>query len=101
MNRELDATLDLSGFAHEAFYNEAEGRIEIYLRSLRSQTAMVAGWRFMFAQGERIHTEYSYKYDGPTFAALVDGTGFNIGRTWTDDDSFFAVHYLVADSQTD
>jgi len=97
MNRELDATLDLSGFAHEAFYNEAEGRIEIYFRSLRSQTAMVAGWRFMFASGERIHTEYSYKYDAQTFAALVDGTGFNIGRTWTDDDSLFAVHYLVAD----
>jgi dimethylhistidine N-methyltransferase len=101
MNRELDATLDLAGFAHEALYNGEEGRIEIYARSLRSQTAMVAGWRFMFAAGERIHTEYSYKYDEPTFAALVDGTGFSIGRTWTDDDNFFAVHYLVAESQAD
>jgi dimethylhistidine N-methyltransferase len=101
VNRELDGTLDLAGFAHEAFYNAAEGRIEIYARSLRSQTAMVAGWRFMFAAGERIHTEYSYKYDDRTFAALVDGTGFNIGRTWTDDDGFFAVHYLVADSNAD
>ncbi|MBX3501753.1 MAG: L-histidine N(alpha)-methyltransferase [Alphaproteobacteria bacterium] len=99
MNRELDATLDLSGFAHEAYYNEELGRIEIYARSLRSQTAMVAGWRFMFAAGERIHTEYSYKYDDRTFGALVDGTGFDIGRTWCDDDKFFAVHYLVADSQ--
>ena len=101
MNRELDATLDLSSFAHEAFYNEADGRIEIYFRSLRSQTAMVAGWRFMFAQGERVHTEYSYKYDEATFAALVDGTGFDIGRTWTDDESLFAVHYLVAQSKAD
>ena len=95
----LDARF--TNLAHEAFYNEAEGRIEIYFRSLRSQTAMVAGWRFMFAAGERIHTEYSYKYDAPTFAALVDGTGFNIGRTWTDDDSLFAVHYLVAESKAD
>ncbi|MGE0421302.1 MAG: L-histidine N(alpha)-methyltransferase [Reyranellaceae bacterium] len=101
MNRELDATFDLSSFAHDAFYNADEGRIEIYFRSLRSQTAMVAGWRFMFAQGERIHTEYSYKYDEPTFAALVDGTGFRVGHTWTDDDSFFAVHYLVADRTPD
>jgi dimethylhistidine N-methyltransferase len=97
MNRELDATLDLSGFAHEAFYNEEAGRIEIYFRSLRSQTAMVAGWRFMFAAGERVHTEYSYKYDDRTFAALVDGTGFRVGHTWTDEDKFFAVHYLVAE----
>lgn len=101
MNRELDATFDLSGFAHEAFYNEQEGRIEIYFRSLRSQTAMVAGWRFMFAAGERVHTEYSYKYDAQTFAALVDGTGFNIRRTWTDDESLFAVHYLVAQTKSD
>jgi dimethylhistidine N-methyltransferase len=101
MNRELDATLDLSAFAHEAFYNEEEGRIEIYFRSLRSQTAMVAGWRFMFAAGERVHTEYSYKYDDPTFAALVDGTGFRVGQTWIDDESFFAVHYLVADRVPD
>jgi dimethylhistidine N-methyltransferase len=101
MNRELDATLDLSSFTHEAFYNEEEGRIEIYFRSLRSQTAMVAGWRFMFAAGERVHTEYSYKYDKPTFAALVDGTGFRVGHTWIDDDSFFAVHYLVAESKAD
>lgn len=101
MNRELDATLDLASFAHEAFYNEEEGRIEIYFRSLRSQTAMVAGWRFLFAQGERVHTEYSYKYDDRTFAALVDGTGFRLGQTWTDDNSFFAVHYLVADRKPD
>ena len=35
MNRELEANFDLAGFAHEAFYNPAEGRIEIYFRSLR------------------------------------------------------------------
>ena len=36
MNRELDATFDLAAFAHEAFYSEVEGRIEIYFRSLRA-----------------------------------------------------------------
>ena len=43
MNRELDATFDLAGFAHDAFYNPVEGRIEIYFRSLRAQTVTVAG----------------------------------------------------------
>ena len=36
MNRELEANFDLAGFAHEAFYNAAEGRIEIYFKSLRA-----------------------------------------------------------------
>ncbi|HEY2873052.1 MAG TPA: L-histidine N(alpha)-methyltransferase, partial [Reyranella sp.] len=63
MNRELQANFDLSAFAHEAFYDEAKGRIEIYFRSLEQQTVTVAGQRFEFAAGERVHTEYSYKYD--------------------------------------
>ena len=71
MNRELEANFDLAGFAHEAFYNPAEGRIEIYFRSLRPQTVTVAGRSFTFSEGERVHTEYSYKYDD----AGIDGAG--------------------------
>src|SRR6185436_136197 len=63
MNRELDANFDLSAFAHEAFYNPVEGRIEIYVRSLKAQTVTVAGRSFAISAGERVHTEYSYKYD--------------------------------------
>ena len=48
-----------------------EGRIEIYFRSLRDQTVTVAGRRFAFAEGERVHTEYSYKYDDAGIAALA------------------------------
>ena len=46
MNRELHATFDLAAFAHEAFYNAAKGRIEIYFSSLRPQTVSVAGRSF-------------------------------------------------------
>jgi len=96
MNRELDADFDLAGFAHDAFYNALEGRIEIYLRSLRQQVAMVAGRRFSFSAGERIHTEWSYKFDSAGIAALAGSAGFKIARTWTDPASLFAVTYLVA-----
>jgi dimethylhistidine N-methyltransferase len=94
MNRELNATFDLSAFAHEAFYDEAEGRIEIYFRSLRQQTVMVAGQRFDFAAGERVHTEYSYKYDPTDLAALAQSGGFRLAETWTDSERLFAVAYL-------
>jgi dimethylhistidine N-methyltransferase len=96
MNRELDATFDLSRFAHEAFYNPVDGRIEIYFRSLVSQSATVAGRVFAFAEGERVHTEYSYKYDSADIEALARGGGFQIAQTWTDEARLFAVTYLLA-----
>jgi dimethylhistidine N-methyltransferase len=94
MNREHDGDFDLAGFEHEAFYNAAEGRIEIYLKSLRPQTVRVAGRSFYFSAGERIHTEYSYKYDDADIAALARSAGFEIIRTWTDPARLFAVTFL-------
>jgi dimethylhistidine N-methyltransferase len=96
MNRELHTSFDLAGFAHEAFYDEAKGRIEIYVRSLRDQSVIVAGRRFDFAAGERIHTEYSYKYDTADLAALAESGGFRVAKTWTDAERLFAVVYLEA-----
>ena len=96
MNRELQATFDLDGFAHEAFYNPAEGRIEIYFRSLADQSASVAGRSFGFARDERVHTEYSYKYDVPGIEALAASGGFRLGEIWTDEARLFAVAYLEA-----
>jgi dimethylhistidine N-methyltransferase len=96
MNRELHATFDLAAFAHEAFYNPVEGRIEIYFRSLRDQSVLVAGRRFDFAEGERVHTEYSYKYDMAGIEALARSGGFRIAEAWTDPARLFAVVYLQA-----
>ncbi|MBS0526637.1 MAG: L-histidine N(alpha)-methyltransferase [Proteobacteria bacterium] len=100
MNRELQATFDLSAFAHEAFYDEAEGRIEIYFRSLRQQTVTVAGQRFEFAAGERVHTEYSYKYDADDLAGLAEAGGFRLADIWTDPERLFAVAYLESIRRT-
>jgi dimethylhistidine N-methyltransferase len=100
MNRELQATFDLSAFAHEAFYDEVEGRIEIYFRSLARQTVTVAGQRFELAAGERVHTEYSYKYDTASLEALAGSGGFRVAETWTDPERLFAVAYLESISRT-
>ena len=99
MNRELQGTFDLSAFAHEAFYDEAEGRIEIYFRSLKPQSVTVAGKRFEFGAGERVHTEYSYKYDTADLAALAESSGFRLAETWTDPERLFAVVYLESISR--
>jgi dimethylhistidine N-methyltransferase len=96
MNRELEATFDLEKFAHEAFYDPAEGRIEIYFRSLVRQSVFVAGRTFVFAEGERTHTEYSYKYDWAGIDAMARGSRFSVAHRWTDRDHLFAVAYLDA-----
>jgi len=94
MNRELEANFDLSAFAHDASYNQASGRIEIYFRSLQDQMVTVAGRRFQFARGERIHTEYSYKYAPAEIAELARQGGFSLAACWTDSEKLFAVAVL-------
>jgi uncharacterized SAM-dependent methyltransferase len=54
----------------------------------------VAGRSFTFSEGERVHTEYSYKYDDAGIDTLARSGGFSIEHTWTDPDRLFAVTYL-------
>jgi dimethylhistidine N-methyltransferase len=94
INRELGGDIDIARFEHLAFYSETKGRMELYLKSLADQTATIAGRHFHFAEGERIHTENSYKYAIPEFHALALRAGFRAVHTWTDPDDLFSVHYF-------
>ena len=94
INRELDADFDLDRFEHDAFYNEEQGRIEIYIRSLADQIVTVAGRAIRFAAGERIHTEDSCKYSIPEFQRLASHAGFRPVRHWVDPAELFSVHFL-------
>jgi dimethylhistidine N-methyltransferase len=94
---ELDSDIAIDDFAHVAFYNPDEGRVELYIKSLKDQSAVIAGRRFSFAAGEMIHTENSYKYAIPEFRTLAARAGFKALDTWTDAEGKFAVHYLQRD----
>lgn len=94
INRELDGDFDLDRFAHDAFYNEAAGRIEIYIRSLADQIVTVAGRSIRFAAGERVHTENSCKYTIAEIQRLASRAGYKAVRSWTDRDALFSVHFL-------
>ena len=94
INRELDGDLDIDRFEHVAFYNKAEGRIEIYIRSLANQETWIAGTPILFGKGELIHTEYSYKYSVSEFRALAAQAGFRPIDTWIDPVELFSVHYF-------
>lgn len=95
LNRELGADFDLAAFTHRAFYNEALGRVEMHLVSLKSQDVIIQRHRFHFHDGETIHTENSYKYSIEQFQQLAMAAGFEPIRYWTDPDRQFSVHYLA------
>jgi dimethylhistidine N-methyltransferase len=96
MNRELDAGIDVDAFAHKAFFNADESRIEMHLVSLKGQTVEIGGRHFDFAEGETIHTESSYKYEIDAFAAIAREAGFATAQVWTDSGGLFSIHYLKA-----
>lgn len=96
INRELDGDFNLRRFAHDASYNAREGRIEIYIRSLADQIVTVAGRRFRFAAGERIHTEDSWKFSRSEVHRLAGRAGFTLRRSWTDAQALFSLHLLSA-----
>jgi len=95
-NRELGADFDLARFAHYAFYEPRQQRIEMHLLSRGAQTVTLGGEAFAFADGESLHTENSYKYTLDGFRALARDAGFQPEAVWCDDAQRFAVHWLVA-----
>jgi uncharacterized SAM-dependent methyltransferase len=94
----LKGTFDLRAFRHRAFYNEALGRIEIYIESLFKQRVRIdkLDMEVEFAAGELIHTENSYKYDMDGIRELAGQTGFQLSRTWLDSQERFSSNLLLA-----
>ena len=95
-NRELGTNFAPARFHHSAFYNAPLQRIEMHLVSAESQAVTLAGERHLFAEGESLHTENSYKFTVDGLRALAGQAGFRPGPVWTDPDRLFSVHWLHA-----
>jgi L-histidine N-alpha-methyltransferase len=98
INRELGADFDLKSFRHVARYEEAAGRVEMYVESAREQVVRVGALALevRFAAGERVHTENSHKYDAAQLSALARGAGFYVARTWRDAAGLFSSNLFTA-----
>lgn len=90
-NRELGADFCVDAFAHEAVFNAAEGRIEMHLVSRRTQTVTIDDERHALGRGERITTEYSYKYAPDAFVRLARTAGWDLAERWSDRLGWFGV----------
>jgi dimethylhistidine N-methyltransferase len=95
INEELAGDFDLQAFEHRAFYNAPASRIEMHLVSTREQTVRIGPQAFLFAAGETIHTENSYKYSVAEFQTLAREAGFEAEHCWVDPQCLFSIHYLT------
>jgi uncharacterized SAM-dependent methyltransferase len=93
LNRLIGTDFDLADWRHVAFFNAAESRIEMHLQAARDVTVTWPGARRHFKNGERIHTENSYKYTAPDFEALLREAGFESTRVWQDARGWFAMFW--------
>lgn len=98
LNRELGADFDLRQFRHLAIYNEAEGRIEMHLESLRDQIVSLKKINLTvdFTAGETIHTENSYKFDLKDLTHLARISGFELRKSWFDSHKRFGSNLFQA-----
>jgi len=101
INQLLGSDFDVNQWRHHAFFNQDKSRIEMYLEA---RVDLDVRWkteeeteekteRRHFIRGERIHTEYSYKYSIPSFVNLLKEAGFGQARYWTDEEEWYAVIY--------
>ncbi|MBK8724961.1 MAG: L-histidine N(alpha)-methyltransferase [Holophagaceae bacterium] len=93
LNRELGADFDLDAFRHLALWNAVEHRIEMHLVSLKPQTVRFAatGLEITFIEGERIHTENSYKHPPAEVDRILAEGGFAPVAAWTDARGWFTL----------
>ncbi len=96
LNDALTTDFDLNAFRHLASYNEQAGCIQMFLESLKEQTAQRNGIVIRLARGETVHTENSYKYDLGEFQGLAAASGFACRASWTDPDDYFSLILLRA-----
>lgn len=91
INRELDGTVPVEKFHHEARWNDTFARIEMHLVADEDLSFSVAGKDFAMRRGETIHTENSHKFDARSSNTLLLAGHWTPVVRWTDEAGRFSV----------
>jgi dimethylhistidine N-methyltransferase len=97
INRELDGTMPVDAFRHEARWNDILSRIEMHLVAARDVEFTVAGQPFALQKGASIHSENSHKYGRRGARLLLLAGGWTPLAEWSDPAGDFAV--VLAEAQ--
>ena len=99
VNQLAGADFDVRQWRHSGRYNAGESRIEMHLEAREALAVRWRGGARSFARGERIHTENSYKYLPAAAVGLLEQSGFQATKVWTDACGWFAVIHARAIAQ--
>jgi len=90
VNRLLGSNFVLDDWLHRGFFNPVEERVEMHLEARRD---VIVSWpdkgNRRFLQGDRIHTENSYKFTPDGFGELLRCAGFGQSKMWFDPHHWF------------
>ena len=93
INNLINTNFDVSQFRHVTKINHEEKRVELYLEAIDDLTVLWAKNHRHFKKGELIHTENSHKYTLDSIKNILDNSGFNSYKIWTDPAQYFALIY--------
>jgi uncharacterized SAM-dependent methyltransferase len=98
INRELGGNFDLRNFVHEARYDDKARRIEMHLRSKRTQMVSIRDAKFTctLQEGETIWTEACHKFRAEEIPCMARRTGFVCDAQWIDGEWAFAENLWTA-----
>jgi L-histidine N-alpha-methyltransferase len=96
INNELGGNFDLNQFKHQPEYNEEEGIAKSFIVSTSQQKVAIktVGKIYEFAEGEKIHTEISRKYNDKIIKKIISNTDFSISNKIMDSKAYFADYIL-------
>ncbi|MEM9532083.1 MAG: L-histidine N(alpha)-methyltransferase [Pseudomonadota bacterium] len=100
LNQRLDADFSLDRFEHLAYYCAGRSRIEMHLVSRQEQVVSVGGLNqsFTFAEGERMRTEISRKFDLESVESLFRATGLKAVQHFQHEEYPFLLTLASRDS---
>ncbi|MEK7435344.1 MAG: L-histidine N(alpha)-methyltransferase [Pseudomonadota bacterium] len=96
LNALIGSDFAVGDWRHHALFNTEASRIEMHLEARRDLSVHWPGGVRAFRQGQRIHTENSYKYALTDFKALLAQAGFSRIQAWTDANNWFALCHAIA-----
>lgn len=93
VNATLGADFEPDDFDHVARWNDAESRIEMWLRARRDMQVRVKDLDLdvELVEGEKVHTEISSKFTEPTITDRLATAGLRVARFDTDPRGWFGV----------
>ena len=96
LNRAIGSDFEPAQWRHVAHFDAQVSRIEMHFEAREALCVTWPGGARAFAAGDRILTEYSYKYRIEPFEDLLGAAGFEPAARWSDPGEAFAVFWARA-----